>query len=307
MVKKLNLNEIPQVDASLDQPLNDKLPPAIYATDLTPELATASLNLAVDFNKQKQGLANKYLLSHPITLFLVFICVVIYLIGHVELPSTIVAKSIVGFFYQLVLLNTTSFVTASVVLSVSAVVIFTFVCRFSETFFKSKNLEITNTNGEIIYGTDLFAFKSGKVKADMKSYDSKNFSKNTHIIVYRNTPIALISISENKILSNPDSLVMSITTLGCRKVYIPSGILEDLIDWALLRTKEIAQKNRYGESMKVLIDILSFDTVMKEILTRKGFSVIQVGRLQENRILGGLFGVKSELWGVQFRYEAKKI
>ncbi|CCH59491.1 hypothetical protein TBLA_0B06690 [Henningerozyma blattae CBS 6284] len=304
MAKRRGLGNIPQISASLDEPLDKDAPPTIYATELTPQLATASLNLSIEFLKQQQGLANKYLVFHPFTLFSVLACVFVYLLINTTFPSTIVAHSATGYFYQLMLINSRTFVTAFIVFAISATSIFTFVSRFSETFFKSKISEITKSNGESVYGVNLALFKTGNVKPTSK--ESKNFQKNTHVIMYRATPISIISISENKIISNPHSLVMNISTMGSRKVYIPSGILEDLVDWALIRTKEIAQKEKYGSSMKVLINVYSFDTVLKSCLRKKGFSLIQSGKLQENRILGGLFGVQSELWGVQFHYEPAK-
>lgn len=45
---------------------------------------------------------------------------------------------------------------------------------------------------------------------------------------------------------------------------------------------------------------------MKKTLKSKGFSLIKAVKLEESRLLGGLFGVKKELWGVQFHFDSKK-
>ena len=161
---------------------------------------------------------------------------------------------------------------------------------------------ILDSNGQIIYGVDLKRLASGE-KQD------KNLLENTEIIVYRNTPIAVVSVLENKSLSKKDSLVMGISTVGCRRVYLKSGILEDLLDWALIRTKNYQKEHpqfKHGESMKLLVDVYSFEYNTKQTLSKKGFSMIESYKLPENKFLAGLFGIKKELWGIQFHFEPKK-
>ena len=73
----------------------------------------------------------------------------------------------------------------------------------------------------------------------------------------------------------------------------------------MLHSKNIRNSGKYGETMKLLIDVYSFDNTFKEILKKKGFTYIQSIRVSENRLLGGLFGVKKELWGLQFHFKTE--
>ena len=290
--------KVKQVDASLDKPLDADAPPTIYQTKLVPEMASAALNLSIDFLKQQQSLCNYYLIKSPIVIIIDLLFLIIYLGPRLNYPSLknsgVNFNSVTAYLYHLYMMNKFTFLSAGIFTVMLTSFVFTLVSRLSDTFFKTKIDQIVNGNGEIVFG-----FKLPQIVDTMKK-DPK-LVENTNIVVYRNTPIALVSISENQILSTPDSLTMTINSIGCRRVYVKSGILEDLLDWTMIRTKAIGvSKNKLDKSMKVLIEIYSFDDAMKSILRKKGYTCISVGRAQENRLLSGLFGVKKELWGVQF-------
>lgn len=288
-----------QVDASLNEPINKDAPPTIYGTKLKPELATAALNLSVDFLKQQQSLANKHIMWHGNTVAIVLLCAFVYLVPRVTVPAG--TKTVSGFLLQFVLINRAELLTFVVVIMIGASFIFTFLSRFTEVMFKAKISQVVDTKGAAVFNFNLTDLSKGEL-------DDKSKLDNTQVIVYRETPIAMVSIIENKLLSSSDSLVMGVSTIGTRRVYLKSGILEDLLDWALVRTKNIQNSGKYsaGNSMKLLVDVYSFDKPMKETLKSKGFSLIKSYKLEESRLLGALFGVKKELWGVQFHYESKK-
>lgn len=292
---------VQQVDASLDQPINSEAPPTIYGTAITPELATASLNLSVDFIKQEQSLANKGMIHHYITKVVVLLAVSIYLGPRIILPRNLSSSSVSGYLYQFVMFNRYTLGTSIAALALSFLCLLTTYSRVTEVFFKSIISEVTADCGASCFGMNLreFVLKGKEGPRDTQA-------NNTYVIVYRETPIAVISLTENKALSSEASLVMSISTLGCRKVYLTSGILEDLLDWAMLRTRAIAKDGNYGESMKILLSVYSFDDHMKKTLKQKGFSRIASTKIKESRILGGLFGFEKEMWGVQFHVEQPK-
>lgn len=290
-----------QVDASLHEPINVEAPPTIYGTVVKPELATASLNLSIEFIKQEQSLANKHLIHHYLTYSIILIVSCVYLTPRLIIPKNLSSRSVTRFLYQLLHFNMYPFGTLFAIIAITFVGLFTAYSRITETFFKSKIVDITSQNGKGVFGIDL-----RKLALNEKETLSAAQVNNTYIIIYRETPIALVSMTENLALSKKESLVMSITSLGCRKVYLNSGIVEDLLDWAMLRTKTIGKEGNYGKSMKLLIDVYSFDSRMKKILKNKGFSLVKSVKLQESRLLGGLFGVDKEIWGVQFHFEQSK-
>ena len=304
--------DVKQEDARLNKPLDSDAPPTIYQSPLTPELASAALNLSIDFLKQQQGLVNKYLTMHPIVIFINLIFWVVYLGPRLNYLKSEPYTSVTSYIYDLAIANKMLFGSVLLFTAIINSLLITFLARFSEAFFKSKIEQITRSNGEQIFGFKL---------QDIQSQDAETL-KNTNIVVYRSTPISLVSLSESKVLSqsgsgsassssssssNDGSLVAVINSLGCRRVYIRSGILEDLLDWCMIRMKQIAVlQKRSQSSMKLLFEVYSCDDVMKEILRKKGFKLVSVGKLYENKILGGLFGVKKELWGIQFHIERKK-
>lgn len=294
--------KVEQVDASLDKPLGADAPPTILQTKITPELASASLNLSIDFLKQHQSLCNYYLLKHPIVIIINLLFLIIYLGQGLDYPplrqNNITSfGSVSSYIYHVYLLNKMTFLSAVIFTAMLTSFVFTLLSRLSDIFFKTKIQQIVSGNGESIFGFQLNDIVK-KTKEDPK------LMENTNIIIYRNTPISLITISENKVLTTPDSLVMTINSIGCRRVYTKSGILEDLLDWAMIRTKKIAsEKNKFDKSMKLLLEIYSFDHEFKAILKKRGFTLISIGKAQENRLLSGVFGVKKELWGIQFHVE----
>ncbi|KAL3230736.1 Inorganic phosphate transporter PHO86 [Nakaseomyces bracarensis] len=296
---------VPQINPSLDTPLNVDAPPSIYASSLTPELATAALNLPVEFLKQKQGLANKRLISHPVVMATIGIFLSTYLATQLTIPKN-TSSSFAGYLYQIFLMNKKEVITALLFTLIAASFLFTLLSRVSDLYFRTQIDHIVKTKGEEIYGVnlnDVGVLTTEELKNKPKSF--KDTLENTHIIVYRETPIALISMAKNNILSTADSLIMSISAVGSRRVYIKSGIIEDLFDWAMVRTRAISSSGNYGKSMKILTEVYSFDSEMKKILRSKGFVKVQSARVNENRILGGLFGIRKELWGVQFHYEKR--
>ncbi|QLQ78551.1 hypothetical protein HG537_0A07980 [Torulaspora globosa] len=295
------MKPVEQVDASLDQPINVEAPPTIYGTTIMPGLATASLNLSADFIKQQQSLANKSMIHHYLTKAVLVIVASIYLSRTIILPRNLSSGSMGSFAYQFMLFNRYPLGTLVAVLALTFLCLLTAYSRVTETFFKSKISEATADSGKSCFGMNLREYV---LKPEKGSRDSQ--ADNTYVIVYRETPIAVISLSENKSLSSEDSLVMSISALGCRKVYLTSGILEDLLDWAMIRTKAIAKDGKYGESMKILVNVYSFDDHMKKTLKAKGFSLIASSKIKESRVLGGIFGFEKDLWGVQFHIEAPK-
>lgn len=290
---------VEQVDASLDQPINVEAPPTIYGTTITPGLATASLNLAADSIKQQQSLANKGMIHHYITKAVMVVVASIYLGRTITLPRNLSSGSVGAFAYQFMLFNRYPLGTTIALLALTFLCLLTAYSRVTETFFKSRINEVTADSGKSSFGMNLREYVLKPEPRDPQA-------ENTYVIVYRETPIAVISLSENKSLSSEDSLVMGISALGCRKVYLTSGILEDLLDWAMIRTKAIAKNGKYGEPMKILMNVYSFDDHMKKTLKAKGFSLIATSKIKESRVLGGLFGFEKELWGVQFHVEPRE-
>ncbi|KAH3898774.1 Pho86p SCDLUD_005109 [Saccharomycodes ludwigii] len=287
-----------QIDAALDEPLNADAPPTIYGTTLKPELATAALNLSVDFLKQQQAAANKYAAWHPFNFMWITLVVAIYLGFNTTYPDFKEASSVTSWIFQYISMNMTEIGSSFLIFGISCSIFFTLFGRIINSLFSNKINVILKTHGQDIFSLDLSTLMTGV------SPNESNLIGNTHVIVYRDTPISLISIKENKDLTTETKLVMDITSLGSRKVYAKSGILEDLIKWAMLRTKDL-RANPKQNSMMLLMDAYSFDHVTKEALRKCQFKMIESYKLDESRIIGGILGARKELWGLSFDFRPK--
>ncbi|CAL9732376.1 inorganic phosphate transporter Pho86p [Monosporozyma unispora] len=288
---QVKIPRIKQIDANLNKPINSDAPPTIFQTNLKPEYATAALNLSVDFIKQRQSITNKYILWHPFVISFILLIISIIWIPKLTFPHGF--QSLTQWSYHLFLLNKTQIFTIIITATMLISLIFTSLSRLVEATYRSQIDSIVKQNGEPIFNIELNTLAQDKI-----TDQNKNVLENTNIIVYRNTPIALISIKESTLLSNDESISVIIQTLGCRKVYLKSGLLGDLLDWAMIRTEKLNKGAK--PHCKLIIEVESADKVLQSTLASKGFKCFSRTRLETNRILGGLFGIKKELWGVQF-------
>lgn len=296
-----NRNASKQVDARLNEPLNSETPPTIFSSDLKPEYATAALNMAADFVRQKQSLANMSVLGHPLIVVFVWMVAIYFAAPKVTVPADF-GDTFFSFIWRSISQNKSVVPTVIIFGCLSTIVVFTLMSRVTETFFNSLSRDILDSQGQNVFGVNL------KKLVEKKCTDQElQQAKNTYIVVYRDTPVALVSLVENKILSTKDSLVMSVSTMGSRKVYEKSGIIEDLIDWCTIRTKQQYVQGHHEGKMKLLIDIYSFDVDIKGILKRKGFTLVKSTKLHESFILGKIFGMKKELWGLQFHFQNPRL
>lgn len=276
---------VAQKDAQLDKPLDKEAPPTIFSTNLTPEYATAALNLTIDFQRQKQSIANSYILKHRLTLTTVLLAIVSF--GYYRLAWIyrrggwdLVKKS-----------NDATF----------SVFIFAFLfstCYFSlasrPTSILRERADSIVKNTEEIFGVDLNKFANlvptlGKNKGELAK------GENTQIIVYRDTPIAIISVLPVAELSSDEEFVVKITGIGIRKVYLKSGILQDLIDWAIKRAQKLNTKK--AKRLTVLVEALSVDAALISVLKDKQFQKIETLKLSESFFLNK-YGINREIWGV---------
>lgn len=287
-----------QVDAHLQGPLNSETPATILSSDLKPEYATAALNLAADFVKQKESLANMAILGHPIVVAFVWVLAIYFAAPRVTVPYMDESNGFVNFMWQLFSNNKSVVPTVIIVGCLGTMVVFTLMSRVTESFFNSMTKEIVNSQGKSVFDIDLKKLAEGKCTKEELEH-----TKDTYIVIYRDTPVALVSLVQNKILSTKEDLVMSVATMGSRRVYEKSGITEDLIDWSMVHTKQKFVKGHYKGKMQLLIDVYSFDVDSKKILKQKGFTMIKSNKLQGSFILGKIFGVQKELWGSQFHFQ----
>lgn len=269
---------IQQKPIRLDQPIDHEAPPTIYSTSLKPEFANAALNLTVDFQRQKQSIVNRHLIKHPYSLL-----VVVLLVGGFGYYK-------VGWLLQqdwkLIKSNLGEILPVLIFMTMVSSIFFTVISRPSEVI-KDRADDLVNSNKDI-FGFELKDLITKKDKEITKK------SENSSLVVYRDSPIAIVSLVEVPDFKE-DTLTLKITGLGVRKVYIKSGIIEDLFDFA--KKRSIFLNNKKYQKILILIDALSCDYEFKKLLKSQDFKFIKSQNLSDSKVLN-FYNVKNEIWGL---------
>lgn len=281
---------VKQKEVKLDQPIDHTAPPTIYGTKLTPSLSNAALNLTIDFIRQKQSQANQRILTHPITISVVLVATSIFAywkVGHIYHAGG----------WNLLKHNKDEFFSVLVFATMFSSLLFTALSK-STDFIKTTSENLVDDNEEI-FGVDLKTFANLSInnekQVDKKTKEILSKGDNTQIIIYRDTPIAVLSLVTKPELSNQDQFVTKITGCGVRKVYYKSGILEDLIGWAVYRTN--VQNIGNASKLVILIDVMSTDSDLKKKIKAKGFQFIEKYHYNNSKILKA-YGIYNEVWGL---------
>lgn len=278
---------VKQKEIRLDQPIDHNAPPTIYGTKLTPSLSNAALNLTIDFIRQKQSQANTKIMTHPYSALI--IVTVASLFGYWK----------VGWIYEaggwdLVKQSRDEIFSIVVFVTMFSSILFTVLTRTTD-FIKTTSEDLVNDN-EGIFGVELKTFASlNENSNDKKTKNLLSKGDNTQIIIYRDTPIAVLSLIPKPELSNEGKFVTKITGCGVRKVYYKSGIIEDLIDWAIYRSNSLNVGK--AEKIIVLIDVMSTDLDLKKKLALKNFKFVEKSYYNNSNVLK-LFGIYNEVWGL---------
>lgn len=283
-----------QKDANLDTFIDEKAPPTLYFSKLSPELSNAALNLAVDFQRRSQSPAIKAVAIHPISLTTIILSVLLY--AHYNLWDY---YRIGGF--ALVRDNLEVFMMV-LVFATGLMSVFFVLGTYLTNSIREKADGISKDTTPI-FGLDLTklaVINPENKKLDKESKEILAKSENTNIALYRETPIALVSVEPVENLSNKDRFTTKITGLGIRKVYQKSGILEDLIDWAIVRSNTLNANK--SEKILVLIDVLSTDSETQKVLKDKQFQHITTKDADTKDKLSNFglntFGINLQIWGI---------
>lgn len=279
---------VKQKEIRLDQPIDHNAPPTIYGTKLTPSLSNAALNLTIDFIRQKQSQANQHIFMHPLSVLLILLAS--FGFGYWK----------VGWIYEAggwELLKSSRDEIFSILVFITMFTSITFTALTKSTNFIKTTSERLVDDNEGIFGVSLKTFAN--LNPDSNDKKTKNLltkGDNTQIIIYRDSPIAVLSLVPKPELSNgEEKFVTKITGCGVRKVYYKSGIIEDLIDWSVYRSQSLNVDK--AKKLIVLIDVMSVDTDLKKKLTEKNFKFIEK-TYYNNSILLKAYGIYNEVWGL---------
>ncbi|ODV72997.1 Pho86p CYBJADRAFT_95059 [Cyberlindnera jadinii NRRL Y-1542] len=273
-----------QAPTHLQGLMDEDAPPTIHTSSLTPELCEAALNLTIDFQRQKQSVANAAIMKHPIT------------VGTIVSIIAAVSYWKLGWIYKrggfALIKDSLEEVVGVVVLCTMVISTLLTVITRPTDVIKQRADRIVDES-KPVFGVDLKEFAASRSKKFSQETASK--ADNTKVVIYRDTPIAVISLIDIPEMTNDEKFVTRITGAGVRKVYWKSGIIEDLIDFAVSRSGQL--NNSKAPKILVLFEVLSTDAELKKVLIAKKFQKIESRPINDSKLLK-LFGVHYEIYGL---------
>lgn len=277
---------VKQQELNLNVPLDAQTKPTLSTTSLRPDLSEASLNLHGDYFRQLQSKLNRHVFWHPFSVLFILVTTIGYLIfkiyDYIELSN-----SLGDFFQYLKKSNDMKYQITTIfpilVMTFGVVGISTYLISDE---FKAISDSLTGKEQiEELYGFDLvkFAKLPSKNKEALSPKELKLLKNgdNTHIITYRESPIAIITLKLLPEKSTASAFYVSITSLNVRKVFAKVDFDKLLLDWAVLRSRQLFEENTEGkydsEGCKIYItaQAYSFDKDFVKTLKNNHFGLIK--------------------------------
>lgn len=341
---------VEQKDIDLNKPLDESAPATLSKSTLTPNLTRATTTLHGDRFKQAQAQLSRFVLLHPIavSVYTIFFPSIIgrSLWEYIEISDT--AQEL----FWLLVRNKRDFVFALIsAIPIIAAVFATFgtlayflgdelgtianqfvqkkycdqifgfnVREFAsiEDDFEGNSNSNSNSNGNSNDDYDGVEVKTKEKnnqkrklnKSQMKANLEKG--KNSEVVSYRGSPIAVASVVPDYEQSKPDYFIIKITGVHVRKVFQKVDFDQMLIEWAVLRSRQLYQdflKNGHHNTSRVkdgsiliTIDAYSFDKHFEKLLAKNGFKAIDVNytvnALDKDKKVGRIYELLYKLFGI---------
>ncbi|EMG47136.1 PHO86 Inorganic phosphate transporter PHO86 [Candida maltosa Xu316] len=275
---------VEQKDLDLNKPLDVNIPPTLGKTSLTPELSKAAIVLHGDHYKQLQAKLTKYVLWHPYAVILYTLSIPL-VIGYGIWEYMIVCDSLIEFYF-LIMRNKKDFIFA--IFSSFPILASIFGCFGFLAYVVGEDMGIITSKFyaqkycDSIFGFDIKAFSQNENNKDKKL---AKLGKNTELIIYRESPIAIGTLVVDEEQSTTSKFVVKITGIHVRKVFQKVDFDVVLIEWAILRARELYQEYLTSQNVKtppensfilVSMDAYSFDGAFEKTLLNNGFKLLDV-------------------------------
>ncbi|CDK28529.1 unnamed protein product [Kuraishia capsulata CBS 1993] len=278
-----------QKEARLDQPLPSEAKPTITSTALTPDLASAVMNLTLETKLSRQSGLNSYLFKDVKTVGLL-----------VVIAASVLRYRLADYFEHVhwrLLLKNTHFIsdllqTVLFIITISAGV-FVFLARYTEIL--KEEVEDVKNNTPKYFGLDLKQFAQLPQDVKDSKYNEKGklsdlaelaaLASYVQVVQYRDVPIASIAIAR-------DEASLRILSYGIRRIYVKSGIMSDLLLWVKFKANTIAKNEK--SKVDVTVDMYSFENFDRKLLASAGYSKVSDEKL--GIWVLDLYGVRKETW-----------
>lgn len=318
-VSRPHMNKLGQIEVDYNKPIDKDAPPVIQSIPLEHAYSEAALSLSLDGLKQTEALGNKYIFWHPFSGILVAVVASVYFNkNRLEILPRVKEESLWGFVFKNGMKNRETLGAGLMYMFIVGTIVFKFLALINEDYFRGKIQKINDENGQDVFGFDVSKY----ILNEGYLADKMILKNNVNIIVYRNTPIASIVLKTPTLDAEheDDDLIeiekrAVITSLSCRRVYLKSGILEDLINWAKKRcldlndsvyekTNKVSGQTVYANELieTLVFKTYSFEFGLEKLMKESGFTLQKLQKLDTKKrklnVLLNAIGVREKVWEI---------
>lgn len=268
---------VAQVDLDLNKPLDADAQSIIARVAMNPSLALLALTLHGDYYRQLQSKCNRRIVWDPL-LQLVLVTLFVGITAYIFRDIYQIADSF-GEFLSLLWANkfalTNLFPALIIIGGFIGVITFT----ITDEFRNMSDVMSTDEAMAKVFRFPLRIYANAR-ESDMDSTLIESGSRSTDLIMYRNSPIAVITVVPEPEKSSDKVFYAKITGLHVRKSYAKAGLEEDLLQYAKAKALELSEKyakdNKFnGKKIKTILlaDAYTVDPVLPALYLRNGFKV----------------------------------
>lgn len=281
---------VDQVQLNLNVPLDSQSESTLVQTNLLPQYATASIVLHGDYYTQAQSKLNRYILNHTYTKSFIATTVGSILIYRLW-DYIVVSSSIIEFLNYAITKDFIYEIIASfpLLMGIAAIIAIS-------TYFLSDDLKevakklIIHNYVDRIFGTNIVKFAKSEQDDQIE---------NTHILLYRKSPIAIVSLVPEV---KDGNFIVKITGLHVRKVFAKVNFEETLLEWSIVRARKIFQEyivskkiSKNSNTIQIEIECYNWDKKYQNLLNTYQFS-----QSNESYRLNPFVETKVPLWQLKF-------
>lgn len=271
---------VSQKEVNLNVPLDVNKKATLSRTELTPDLAEASLVLHGDYYRQLQGKCNKYLFWHPLSLLILISGGLSFFFFRVRewIEVADSAGEFFKFFVKSRDFQVEIFKTLPLAISVFGII--AVIAFMLSDVFRVISDELPKPEySQALYGFDITKFANSGDKKLTPKEKAAFHGDYTQIIVYRDSPIAVVTLRPLLDVSTESNFVVRITGLHVRKVFAKADFETLMLEWSFTKARQIFQEHVKkskvaGCKIQLLIDAYSFDKHYINALTKNSFGKV---------------------------------
>lgn len=267
-----------QKELDLNKPLDAKAETKISRIPMDPSYATLALTLHGDYYRQLQSKCNSRIVRDPLMLLLLLTAFVAFS-SYIFYDLYEISDSLQEFF-QLTWDSKFKLANYFPALIIVGGLVGVTVSSITDEFRTMSDLLSSDAYMAKIFRFPLRIYANAS-EADEKSPLIRSGSESTDLIVYRDSPIAVVTVVPEPEKSNSLTFYAKITGLHVRKAYSKVGLEAELLDYAKTKARELSA--RYAKDNKLNVKNLkvvlvaegyTVDPVLPRLFLQNGFKIV---------------------------------